>query len=226
MSDATTATADTTTLLGGDTTAGADTSTASTTQTTDANTAPGDKDGKPAADAKPAADGKPADAKPADDKPAGAPEKYAEFKLPEGAQMDEARMGKFTTWAKTNNLSQENAQAALDLHTEMMQTQVANLQTSIQAQIEKWSNDSRADKEFGGDKFDENLAGAKRALDQFGTPELKTLLKQTGLGNHPEILRAFHRVGQAISQDGFAPGRNKGATTDARGFYSASNMNP
>lgn len=168
-------------------------------------------------------EGKPAD----DGKSTGAPEKYADFTFPEGVKVDEARMGKFTEWAKSNNLSQEAAQAAMDMAVDLRKGDAEQLQAAIDAQAEAWGNEAKADKEFGGDKFDENLAVAKRALDQFGTPELKTLLKASKMGNHPEVLRVFYRIGQAISQDGFVPGRSAAAkTATPQSMYSASNMNP
>ena len=38
------------------------------------------------------------------------------------------------------------------------------------------------------------------ALDQFGTPELREALDQTGMGSHPEVIRVFSRIGAAISE--------------------------
>jgi hypothetical protein len=238
MSDATTATASTdTTLLGGE---GATTSSAETTAaTTEAGgkTTEGQSttttegkdttaDGKPADGAK--AEGKEGDGKkPEDDKPTGAPEKYEDFKLPEGMKADTPVMGEFATLAKELNLPQEAAQKLVDLAGKMQAGNVEQIQAHIEAQGEAWGNEARADKEFGGDKFDENLAVAKRALDQFGTPELKSLLVASKMGNHPEVLRFFYRAGQAISQDGFVPGKNGAATAPAaQRIFSASNMNP
>lgn len=187
-------------------------------------------DGKPA-DGKPAGDGKPVDAKPdgdkpKDDAPQGAPEKYEDFKLPEGLTLDAPVMDAFTALAKETNMPQATAQKFVDLAAQMQQNTVAQVQSVVEAQAEKWGLDSKADKEFGGEKFDESLAVAKSALDRFGTPELRTLLNQSKLGNHPEVLRFMFRAGQAISQDGFVPGRNGAPAKDARSMYSQSNMNP
>lgn len=170
--------------------------------------APGDKpagDAKPEGD-KPAADAKPDDKKP-DDKPAGAPEKYEDFKLPEGMQADPTTMGKFAEVAKKHDLTQEAAQEMVNLGAQMQAGNAESIKAAIQAQGEAWGREAVADKEFGGEKFDENLAVARKGLDQFATPELKNLLVQTKLGNHPEVLRTFFRIGQAISEDGFVPGR-------------------
>ena len=92
----------------------------------------------------------------------------------------------------------------------------------------EWADTSRADKEFGGEKLAENLATAKKAMDAFATPELRTLLDESGLGNHPEVIRMFYRTGKAMSEDRFVTGQAaKGVPEkDPRSVYRASNMNP
>lgn len=233
MSDATTAAPAASTHLGGDTTSAAPSPAPAPAATPVPSPAPA-----PAATPAPSPAPTPAPTpapspaptaakKDGDDKPTGAPEKYEDFKLPEGVKVDEARMGKFTEWAKSRNLSQQEAQEAIDMAQDLQRASFEQFQAAHTAQVDKWATDSKADKEFGGDKFDENLSVAKRALDQFGTPELKTLLKDSGLGNHPEVLRAFFRVGQAIGEDGFVPGRSgQGAKPAAQSFYANSSMNP
>lgn len=143
-------------------------------------------------------------------KPQGAPEKY-EFTAPEGATLDDAVIGQFSEVAKELNLPQDAAQKILDKMAPAMAARQAEQVEAIRA---GWADEARVDKEFGGDKLDENLGTAKRALDQFGTPELRTLLKETGMGNHPEVIRFMYRAGKAISEDGFVPGGRQGAPTD------------
>ena len=151
-------------------------------------------------------------------KPQGAPEKY-EFKLPEGIQLDANGTTAFSEVAKELNLTQEAAQKVLDKMGPVIAGRHAEVLTQAKAQ---WVEGARGDKEFGGDKLTENLAVAKRALDTFGTPELRTLLNESGLGNHPEIIRAFFRAGKAISEDKFVPagsGSPKGAKDAANALY-------
>jgi len=52
---------------------------------------------------------------------------------------------------------------------------------------------------------------AKKALDSFGTPELRTLLNESGIGNHPELIRFMVRAGKAISSDTFVAGERGAA---------------
>lgn len=158
--------------------------------------------------------------------PAAAPE-YTDFAAPEGVKLDDAIVGEFKAFAKEKNISQEDAQKFVDMGAKIAQkTQAAYMEQMEQAQA-KWVSDSRADKEFGGDKLNENLAIAKKALDTFGGEELTKLLQESGLGNHPEIIRYNFRVAQAISEDRLVPGGAKPANTpSAQNFYSKSGMNP
>ena len=73
-----------------------------------------------------------------------------------------------------------------------------------------WANDSQADKEFGGESLNDNLEIAKSSLNAFGTDALKSLLQESGLGNHPEVIRFMYRAGKAISEDSYI-GNSEGA---------------
>jgi hypothetical protein len=154
------------------------------------------------------------------DKPQGAPEEYADFSMPEGVELDAEIGGEFKTLAKELNLSQDAAQKFADLGAKQAQ-KFAQAQADAMAQARQtWAEEARADKEFGGDKFDENLAHAKKAMDTFGSDELRRLLNETGLGNHPEVLRVFVKAGKAISEDRFVPGeRARSTQTTAQRLY-------
>lgn len=131
-----------------------------------------------------------------------APDKYT-LEAPEGTQLDPALVPTFEKLARDMDLSQDQAQAFIkEMVPEMVKAQAAALET-LKTQ---WSVDSRSDKEFGGEKLGENLAVAKKALETFGTPELNQLLETSGLGNHPEIIRAFYRAGKQITSGSFVQG--------------------
>ena len=151
----------------------------------------------------------------------GAPESY-DFAQPEGHVVDAGVIGKFSEVAKELNLSQANAQKVLDV----MAPAIAERQAAaLQTMTAEWAETSRADKEFGGDQLAENLATAKTALEALATPEFRTLLNQTGLGNHPEVLRVFYRAGKAISPDRIVTGKAGPADArDARSLYPNSNL--
>lgn len=137
------------------------------------------------------------------------PESY-ELKMPEGVQLDSAAAEEFTVIAKELKLDQAAAQKLADIGAKM-----ATRQAEAHAQlVDSWTAQVKTDKEIGGDKLDENLGIARKAIDTFGSPELKDLLNSTGLGNHPEVVKLAFKVGKAISEDRFVTGSPKGAETD------------
>jgi hypothetical protein len=167
---------------------------------------------------------KAADDKAAADKLAAettAPEKY-ELKAPDGVTLDAEVLGEFEGLARDLNLSQEKAQKVTDLGARLAQKWATNQAEAIQTAAAEWATSSSTDKEFGGDKLTENLAISKKALDAFGTPELKTLLNDSRLGNHPEVIRFMYRAGKAISEDRMVTGGAgpvTAATSTAKALY-------
>lgn len=179
---------------------------------------------KPAAGEAGAATEQTTEAKPAETKPAE-PDIVYEFKAPEGVVLDDKRVEKFTAIAKELKLPADKAQALVDLATEV---EVAR-KAEHQAIVAKWVDEISNDKELGGDKLDENLAVAMKTYDLLPAEEakaLKDMLNLSGFGNHPSVIRLFHKVGKALSEDRFIPGGkapNGAEATIAKRMYP--NMN-
>ncbi|MEP8938434.1 peptidase [Enterobacter mori] len=181
---------------------------------------------QPGADGDKPQDGKLADGEKPADKPDdkeqkqdGAPEKY-EFKPAEGQELDTAALEQFEPIARELNLTNEQAQKMVDLYGTKIMPMVQKQQAEAwQKQTEGWAETVKADKEIGGDKLTANLSAAQRALDQFGTPELKEYLNATGLGNHPDLVKTFVKIGKAMSEDGMVDGSNQGQRSAAEVLY-------
>lgn len=159
----------------------------------DAAKVDGDKQ-EPAKDGEAKDGGKDKDADPSAQVPEDG--KY-EFEMPEGVELDAALAEKAAPILKEQNITRAQANALAKLVAE-----------DRKAQFEKWSEtqenwvkQAKSDKEFGGDKFDTSIKGARSILEKFGTPELKEYLTASGGGNHPEMIRFMARVGNAISDD-------------------------
>ena len=143
--------------------------------------------------------------------PEGAPDKY-EFnsKVADAPdELDPEVLTAFGDVAKELNLPQKAAQKVLDKVAPVIQAKQAKVLEEVKA---GWVSDSQADQEFGGENLNDNLEIAKSALDAFGNQALKSLLVETGFGNHPEIIRFMYRAGKAISEDSYV-GNSEGADT-------------
>lgn len=141
----------------------------------------------------------------------GAPEgEYTLPELPEGQTVDAEALAVITPVAKELNLSDAGFAKVIDVYAKdilpkVQQQMVDGLQKDIVAEHAKWANESmemlRTDDEFKGMKLADVQATAAKALDRFGGTEIREFLQTTGLGNHPAFLKAFHRIGSAISED-------------------------
>lgn len=128
------------------------------------------------------------------------PEKY-EFKIPDGLQQDPEIMSSLEALAKENGLTQEAAQKFADLGAKVAKQNADAAQKFMDETRAKWVDSVRADKEIGGDKLAANLAVAKKAIDAANVPELASILNQSGLGDHPAVIKAFYRLGLRLSED-------------------------
>ncbi len=135
-----------------------------------------------------------------------APVQYEDFQMPEGVSPDAQDVTELKSLAKEYGLTQEQAQKVADLGTQMLQKWTNQQNETLQRTQSQWVEEAQGDPEFGGAHLPENLGIAKKALDTFGTPKLMQLLEQSGLGNHPEMIRTFYRAGKAISEDHFVSG--------------------
>lgn len=162
-------------------------------------------------------DDEPDDGKP-DNGVLGAPEGDYEFKAPEGAELDPGVMKDFGDIAKELNLSQEAAQKIVERMSPSMSKSMAERISALRVQ---WEKASRNDPEFGGQNFEANLKGINRAYREFTTPELRSLLQESGLNSHPEMLRLFNRLANATGESRFVRGGADRGTPedDVRSFY-------
>jgi hypothetical protein len=147
----------------------------------------------------------------------GAPEKYADFKVPEGIEVNQPMLEEFKTVAKKHNLTQEAAQELIDLQVKHVQGISEGLLSTFNQIKTEWMKE--AIQELGAD-YKKELVYAGKAIDKFGTPELRTILNQTGIGNHKELVKFFVKIGKAVSEDKFVDGKQKtGQKSDAELFY-------
>ena len=124
---------------------------------------------------------------------------YADFALPDGMTVEPGLLDGFGAFARSHNLTQEQAQA----------------QQAAERQRDQWMSQIRTDPDLGGATGERNLALAVRAVERFGTPALREALDASGLGNHPELVRFCYRIGKAIGEDSFVSTQPSGGRRTA-----------
>tara|TARA_R110000772_G_scaffold259567_1_gene377222 strand:+ start:70 stop:774 length:705 start_codon:yes stop_codon:yes gene_type:complete len=142
------------------------------------------------------------------------PDTYADFVMPEGVELDSALLTEAAPLFKELGLTQDQAQKLVDFQAKQAQASSESNVDAFNQLMNDWQEQSKNDKEFGGDKFEENVGVARSAIDKFGTPELKQLLEEHGVGNHPEVIRFMVKVGKLTAED--VPGGTTAAPSKAQ----------
>lgn len=126
---------------------------------------------------------------------------YADFTVPEGMELNSALLEQAVPVFQELGLTQEQAQKLIDIQAAEVQAAGERQVDTFNQLLQDWLAESKADKEIGGDKFEQTVKVAQNAISKFGTPELKQLLDQHGVGNHPEMIRFMARVGATLKED-------------------------
>jgi hypothetical protein len=141
-----------------------------------------------------------------------APSEYTDFTLPDGVALDKDALKEFLPRAKEMNLSQSQAQQLVDMRVKEQANAYQSSLDQWEHTQETWRKAGVADEEFGKGKYDESINTARFAVREIGGNDLMDALNETGVGNHPEIIRAFYRMGNAMKEDNVAVGKARGAT--------------
>ena len=144
---------------------------------------------------------------------------YEPFQLPQGVDIDPSALEKAQSLFAEARLSQPQAQKLVDLYAgkmnELVQRQIATQISAAQSRQTAWVAEVKNDPELGGRRFEQARAAAQRALNRFGTPELRRTLDELWVGNNPQLFRFFVRVGQAASEDTWTDSRSAATRVSA-----------
>lgn len=168
-----------------------------------------------------------AEAKPADDAVTEAPKVEAaplpvyEFKLPEGAQTDnpvfksfQSKLGEFQNLSKAEQVAvQKFGQEMIDMHLEDVKAITENQNKSawdwFKNRNKEWLDKSKNDPAIGGseDNFKATTSAAAQAISLYaGTKaqqlETAKLFQETGVENHPALLRFLSNITKTAAKEG------------------------
>lgn len=150
-------------------------------------------------------------------KASGRPEKPEEYdfkrpELPKEMGYDEDTEKSFRTWAHINGLSKKQAQ---NLYDGYVKTQIER--HAAWATTQKQSTDkARADlmREHGA-QYDSFVTSATSAINQYGDPDFRKFLDESGLGNDPRMIRVFGRIGKELGGETRLKGKPEPGVNEA-----------
>lgn len=132
--------------------------------------------------------------------------------LPEGSQLDPVAVEQVASFAKEHGLSNDKAQAILERESQAIATFAQKQEAELKHKVDVlWPEAVHSDKEIGGPFYKENVELAHRALKSFSSEQFNKMLESSGLGNHPEVVRVFSRIGKAMAPDKLVTGGTQGS---------------
>lgn len=131
--------------------------------------------------------------KPAEAKPVVADKPY-DWKFAEGQKPAAEFLTALEGAARKHSVNAEGAQA-------IYEGLVAQVHASQKASAEAWTKAIANDAEVGGANLDRSKADVARVMAKVGTPELRAWFDTSGNGNHPEVFKAFVRLGRLLGED-------------------------
>lgn len=146
------------------------------------------------------------------EKPQGAPEAYdtAAFAMPEGVTFDTEGFAAVEPVLRDLDLSQDQAGKLMTAYAEkivpMITERTIKAQDDAAAELRaNLARDLQADKEVGGKNLDESRSFAAKAIahfipDKTERSEFSTFLNESGLGNHPLLMRLVAGAGRTLSE--------------------------
>lgn len=145
---------------------------------------------------------------------AGTQEVKYDLAVPEETSLTDTEVESLKSYAKEKGLSKDQAQELLNQRHEAKEDLISRYKSEQDTLRTQWLDAAKNDKEFGGQHFAQNVEFAKRSLEKFATPGIVEYLNQTGLGNNPEVIRLFYRIGKSMSNDSIVnPGSAGGPVT-------------
>jgi hypothetical protein len=151
------------------------------------------------------------------------PDVKYELKIPDGSPLDASVLAEVEAFAKEKGISPEIAQAIVEKQHAAASAYATKLASEYEATKAKWVSAVQTDKEIGGEAFKGNVEIAHRAMKAFASDEFVSILETTGLGNHPELVRVFYRIGKQMADDKLVTGAQaQPKKSAAEAFYGKS----
>lgn len=127
--------------------------------------------------------------------------------LPQGVAYDEAFEKAALPIAHKLGLTPSQVQGLLDFYAAH---QSQSFQTAVRGRLDDETQAVGLLQQEWGGAYDAKVAQAARAARYFGGEPLIQFLNQSGMGNNPELVRAFAKVGSMMTEDTLKIGRSHG----------------
>lgn len=133
---------------------------------------------------------------------------YTDLKLSDKSALAPSDLELLTDFAKASELSGEAAKGTLDLIDKIVESMGKRNQQVLTDAQKTWDKEVKNDTYLGGTHYKETGEISYRVMERFGGKDLDGILKETGLGKHPAMVRFVNKIGKAMQDDKLVKGDN------------------
>lgn len=144
------------------------------------------------------------------------------LELGEDSSLDKTSLAEIQTFAKANGLSKEAAQELLSREESIINSFQLDETEQRETLVDSWADEVEADPLLGGNNMETTTINARAAVKRFGGEdgELGSLLRESGMGNNPTVVRFLNEIGKAMKSDSAVKGdKNFGDTKSEKPIH-------
>jgi hypothetical protein len=137
---------------------------------------------------------------------------------PEGFEIDDEILAEVAPVFRELNLDNEQANKLMPLAGKLIERITDATEDEFAVLRADWARQTKADPKIGQANWPETERLIARALDAAGAPigsEFRQYLNETGLGNHPEMIRIFRYFGTLVDRPAGARASSRNDVLDA-----------
>jgi len=151
--------------------------------------------------------------------------KEIEYKLElqETTSLDNSAVEDAISFAKEHNLSNDTAQAILTKQENTIKEMLESAKEFEENQSNEWRKQTEDDSVLGGENLAATTESARKVLSKFGSEGFVSILRDTGYGNHPEVIRFLSSIGKTMADDTLILAEAKGESKSIEEIFYGSN---
>lgn len=144
------------------------------------------------------------------EEPKGAPEKYEDFKVPEGYTLDSEVAKDASALFKRLDLNQSGAQELVDFYVAKTKEAFEAPFNAYMDKRQEWRDQVNALPEIGGSKLKSSQSSIAKLIDSIGDSKVSDAFREamdlTGAGDHPAVVQALVAWAKRLTEGGAVKG--------------------
>lgn len=129
------------------------------------------------------------------------------LELGENSLLGETSLEEMKQFAKEHKLTNDQAKEVLKLHEQVLSDYVESQEAKFVKQLGEWRQEVLDDPDYGGDNLESTKQKARKLVKAFASDELTNLLRDSGYGDNPHVVRFLADVGASLTEESLATGK-------------------